>query len=67
MTEPEDPREPPDEFLSVGEVAAMMHVSPRTVSRWAREGRIAALRTLGGHHRFSRRAIEALLANPPEA
>jgi predicted site-specific integrase-resolvase len=35
-------------------------VSPNTVTRWAREGRIACQVTLGGHHRFERTMVEDL-------
>lgn len=34
------------------EVAAMFRVTPKTVSRWADLGRIAFIRTPGGHKRF---------------
>jgi predicted site-specific integrase-resolvase len=30
------------------------------VSRWAREGRLECQKTLGGHRRFDRKAIEEL-------
>jgi excisionase family DNA binding protein len=36
-------------------------VSPKTVSRWAQEGRLPYLRTLGGHRRYPDREIRALL------
>jgi predicted site-specific integrase-resolvase len=36
----------------------MLGVSPTTVTRWAREGRLACRMTLGGHHRFSPALIE---------
>lgn len=47
------------EYLRPGEVADALHVSPRTVARWASEGRIAYVVTLGGHRRFSKSAVEA--------
>jgi excisionase family DNA binding protein len=38
-------------------------VNPKTVTRWARSGKISAVRTLGGHRRYYlseiERAIEA--------
>jgi excisionase family DNA binding protein len=34
------------------EVADILHVSPKTVSRWAKEGKLPFLRTLGGHRRY---------------
>jgi excisionase family DNA binding protein len=32
-------------------VADILHVSPKTVSRWAKEGKLPFLKTLGGHRR----------------
>jgi excisionase family DNA binding protein len=40
-------------YLYTAEVAAMLHVSPKTVSRWAKEGKLPFLKTLGGHRRYS--------------
>lgn len=48
------------EFLGRAEVARLLGVSRNTVTRWAREGRLASLITLGGHHRFDREQIEQL-------
>jgi excisionase family DNA binding protein len=36
-------------------------VCPKTVSRWAQEGRLPYLRTLGGHRRYPDAEIRALL------
>jgi len=41
-----------DELLTPAEVAALFRVNPKTVTRWARAGKITAIRTLGGHRRF---------------
>ena len=49
-----------EEYLRAGEAAEILHVSPKTMSRWAKEGRVPHIVTLGGHRRFSRRAIEDL-------
>jgi excisionase family DNA binding protein len=35
-------------------------VSPKTVSRWAQEGKLPFLRTLGGHRRYPDNEIRAL-------
>ena len=48
------------QFLTRSEVSKLLGVSPNTVTRWAREGRLACLVTLGGHHRFDREVIEQL-------
>jgi len=47
-------------FLSRAEVSRLLGVSPNTVTRWAREGRLACQVTLGGHHRFERTMVEDL-------
>jgi excisionase family DNA binding protein len=46
------------EYLTPGQVARTLHVSPKTVNRWAHEGRIACIVTLGGHRRFPRTEVE---------
>ena len=51
--------EPPT-VLTTSEVSRLLGVSPNTVTRWAREGRLPCRLTLGGHHRFERRVIEEL-------
>ena len=49
-----------DKMLTRSEVARILGVSPTTVTRWAREGRLACRMTLGGHHRFSPSLIEQI-------
>ena len=39
-------------YITSGEVARILRVSPKTVARWAKEGRLPHLGTLGGHWRF---------------
>ena len=36
----------------------MLHVSPKTVNRWADQGRIGCIVTLGGHRRFARSEVD---------
>jgi excisionase family DNA binding protein len=48
-------------YLRAAEVAELLHVSPKTVSRWAKEGKLPYLRTLGGHRRYPDAEIRALL------
>ncbi len=50
----------PPAFLTTSEVSRMLGVSPNTVTRWAREGRLPCQVTLGGHHRFERTVIEEI-------
>lgn len=63
MSEPDEP------LLAPAEVAALFHVAPKTVYRWAQDGRLpedAIVRTLGGHRRYRERVIRALLAEGRE-
>jgi excisionase family DNA binding protein len=48
------------DYLRAAEAAVLLHVSPKTVSRWAKEGKVPHIVTLGGHRRFSRVEIERL-------
>ena len=52
----------PDALLTPAEVAALFRVNPKTVTRWARAGKITAVRTLGGHRRFRASEIRRALA-----
>jgi excisionase family DNA binding protein len=52
-----------NDLLTPSEVAELFRVNPKTVSRWARAGKIAAIRTVGGHRRYHRGDIEAQLRN----
>jgi excisionase family DNA binding protein len=60
------------QFLTRSEVSRLLGVSPNTVTRWAREGRLSCQVTLGGHHRFDRELVEQLrkslyrAGKPPE-
>lgn len=40
------------DLLTPGEVARILRVDPKTVTRWASQGRIQSVRTPGGHRRF---------------
>ncbi len=51
-------------LLMPAEVAIMFRVSPKTVTRWARAGKINSIRTLGGHRRYRQADVLALLGNP---
>ena len=39
-------------LLTPKEVAQRVHVNPKTVTRWAKAGKLTAIRTLGGHRRY---------------
>ncbi len=55
------PRDDVPELLTPHEVASMFGVDPKTVTRWARAGRITAIRTLGGHRRYVGSEVRALI------
>jgi excisionase family DNA binding protein len=50
-----------DPLLTPGEVAEMFGVDTATVTRWARSGRLPAVRTLGGHRRFREQDVREWL------
>jgi excisionase family DNA binding protein len=50
-------------FLWPAEVAAILQVSPKTISRWAQQGLLPYQRTLGGHRRYPEPAIRELAAS----
>ena len=52
---------PASPLLTPAEVAAMFGVDPKTVARWARAGKLASVRTLGGHRRYREAEVRALL------
>jgi len=48
-------------LLTPAEAARRLGVTPNTVTRWSRAGRLAAIQTIGGHRRFRRAEIERVL------
>jgi excisionase family DNA binding protein len=48
--------------LRTADVAELLGVSPKTVARWAKDGRLPFRRTLGGHRRYPEAAIRELAA-----
>ena len=55
------------QLLRTSDVAALFQVSERTVSEWARRGRIPSVRTPGGHRRYPAEEIRNLLAETEDA
>jgi excisionase family DNA binding protein len=49
-------------LLTPAEVAAMFRVDPKTVTRWAKAGKLSSIRTLGGHRRYRESEVRALLS-----
>lgn len=50
-----------EELLTPGEVAALFRVHPKTATRWATAKRIGSLKTPGGHRRFHKAEVLAML------
>lgn len=50
-----------EKLLTPAEVAVMFRVDPKTVTRWAKAGKLTSIRTLGGHRRYREAEIRALL------
>lgn len=64
----EGPQKPPPasggdigKLLTPAEVAALFRVDSKTVTRWARTGRLTSIRTLGGHRRYREAEVRALI------
>ncbi|MDX6286265.1 MAG: hypothetical protein QOG53_1750 [Frankiales bacterium] len=52
-------------LLTPAEVATMFRVDPKTVTRWAKAGKLTSIRTLGGHRRYRESEVRSLLAGIP--
>jgi len=56
-----------EKLLTPAECAAIWKVDPKTITRWAKAGKLTAIRTLGGHRRYREAEVLALLRRPSEA
>ncbi len=52
-----------DVLLTPAEVANLFRVDPKTVTRWAKAGKLSSIRTLGGHRRYRESEVRHLLAD----
>jgi len=50
-----------ENLLTPAEVAALFRVDPKTVTRWAKAGKLNSIKTLGGHRRYKESEVKALL------
>ena len=48
-------------LLTPAEVASIFRVDPKTVTIWAKSGKLTSIRTLGGHRRYKESEVKALL------
>ncbi|PRX98161.1 BldC family transcriptional regulator [Allonocardiopsis opalescens] len=58
---PEELRGELPELMTAQEVARLFRVHPKTVTSWARQGRLPYIRTLGGHRRYVAEDVHKLL------
>lgn len=54
-------------LLTPAEVAQLLRVDPKTVTRWARAGKLSSIRTPGGHRRYSETEVRSFLTSWQEA
>lgn len=50
-----------EELLHPGEAADLFGVNRKTLARWVKSGKLSAIKTLGGHHRFKKSEVMAKL------
>jgi excisionase family DNA binding protein len=50
-------------LMTPAEVATAFRVDPKTVTRWAKAGKLSSIRTLGGHRRYLESEVRAILAD----
>jgi excisionase family DNA binding protein len=53
-----------DKLLSTREAASLLGVGTTSIKRWADEGLLPCVKTAGGHRRYERQAVEALIGRP---
>ncbi|HEY5515248.1 MAG TPA: BldC family transcriptional regulator [Pengzhenrongella sp.] len=53
-------------LLTPSEVASLFRVDPKTVTRWAKAGKLSSIRTLGGHRRYRELEVRELLQGVPQ-
>jgi excisionase family DNA binding protein len=53
-------------LLTPSEVASLFRVDPKTVTRWAKAGKLSSIRTLGGHRRYRESEVRGLLTGVPQ-
>ena len=52
-------------LLTPSEVATLFRVDPKTVTRWAKSGKLSSIRTLGGHRRYRETEVRERLGGVP--
>lgn len=54
------------QYYTTSQAARLLAVSPDTVLRWVRQGKISSYNTPGGHSRIPREAVEQMLHSPQQ-
>lgn len=54
-------------LLTTGQAAELCSVTPDTILKWIKKGRLYGVRTAGGHYRIERRDLEPLVVSPSRA
>ena len=57
----------PVSLLTPGEVAILFRVDPKTVTRWAKAGKLTSIRTPGGTRRYRETEVRALIGGTDTA
>lgn len=63
MTEPRKYR---GNLITPAQVASLFNVDPKTVTRWAKAGKIDSIKTPGGHRRFWSEDVRKILEGEGE-
>ena len=61
---PSPARDPDDPWLPLGAASRLVGVGPDTLRRWGDSGRVQSYQTPGGHRRFLRSSLEAMINAP---
>jgi excisionase family DNA binding protein len=56
---------PSSTLMTPAEVATAFRVDPKTVTRWAKAGKLTSIRTLGGHRRYLTSDVTAIISAGP--
>lgn len=56
----------PEEYLTPAQVANLFSVDPKTVTRWAKAGKIKAILTPGGHRRYPKSEVMSYFKQEPK-
>jgi excisionase family DNA binding protein len=50
-----------DRLLKLSEVAKLLSVCEKTLRRWDKDGKLPAVKTIGGHRRYKLKDIEIII------